>query len=72
MPSYLAGQQPTMSIEGKNNRFDVYVKAAGSKPLFEKFYKNQQIALSEFHFKNRSEQMIQGRAKNYRMSAFSG
>lgn len=25
---YLAGQQPTMSIEGKNNRFDVYVKAA--------------------------------------------
>lgn len=30
-PSYaefLAGQTPTMSIEGKNNRFDVYVKAA--------------------------------------------
>ncbi|HAW92049.1 MULTISPECIES: class I SAM-dependent methyltransferase [unclassified Arsukibacterium] len=25
---YLAGQQPTMSISGKNNRFDVYVKAA--------------------------------------------
>lgn len=25
---YLAGQKPSMSIEGKNNRFDVYVKAA--------------------------------------------
>lgn len=24
---YLAGQKPTMSIEGKNNRFDVYVNA---------------------------------------------
>lgn len=26
--AYLAGQKPSMSIEGKNNRFDVYVKAA--------------------------------------------
>jgi len=25
---FLAGQKPSMSIEGKNNRFDVYVKAA--------------------------------------------
>ena len=25
---FLTGQKPTMSITGKNNRFDVYVKAA--------------------------------------------
>lgn len=25
---YLAGQKPTLSVEGKNNRFDVYVNAA--------------------------------------------
>jgi len=25
---FLAGQKPTMQVEGKNNRFDVYVKAA--------------------------------------------